>query len=59
MDVVTGCLVGLICASLTLYIAGLNTKEYVFFVSDDSEDPIITTPGQSKSEKTEELEVQM
>ena len=55
MDVVTGCLVGIVCASLTLFISGLNTKEYVFFVPEDSEDPIITiprtpTPEQSRTE---------
>jgi len=35
MDVVTGCLVGIISASLTVHISGLNRKEYVF----SSEDP--------------------
>ena len=55
MDVVTGCLVGIISASLTLYISGLNTKEYVFFGPEDSEDA--PAPGKIQTEKTVEEEV--
>ena len=72
MDVVTGCLVGIISASLTLYISGLSTKEYVFYVPEDEDpteekSPTSPTPSPEKiesqkiieieSENTEEIEV--
>ena len=57
MDVVTGCLVGIISASLTLYISGLSEKEYVFFCPENSEDPQkCPTPTPAKIQ-TEEVEV--
>ena len=53
MDVVTGCLVGIICASLTLYISGLSAKEYVFYVPED-ENPPSRENMKSKRKSTEE-----
>ena len=43
MDVVTGSLVGIICASLTLYISGMSTKEYVFSVPEDPRMSVVGT----------------
>merc|ERR1711874_165592 len=53
MDVVTGCLVGILCAVLTLYISGLSAKEYVFYVPED-ENPPSRENMKSKRKSTEQ-----
>ena len=50
MDVVTGCLVGILCAVLTLYISGLSKKEYVFSLPETE----TSTAEKSNKEKIEE-----
>jgi len=52
-DVVTGCLVGILCAVLTLFISGLSKKEYVFSVPETEE----SIPKKVNKEKSEEIEV--
>ena len=48
----TGCLVGILCAVLTLFISGLSKKEYVFSVPETEE----YIPKKVNKEKSEEIE---
>ena len=56
MDVVTGCLVGILCAVLTLYISGLSRKEYVFSIPE-TEGSTSTAEKSNKEKIEEDMEV--